>query len=163
MAESQAISEEAVYDSLSWSSGGIFSIAISSSINAQVIRTLCTADQTGAIDTGYQMVTRKINAAITKSLGGERDDQKIQEAPGSLHVPLHCFTDQRFLEVLEEYENGRIKERLLEEFLDIGIELEGLSVEVKNIEEVKSREVTINKRSSLSPLGPKFDLALHFF
>jgi hypothetical protein len=37
--------------------------------------------------------------------------------PGSLHVLLCCFTDERFLEVLADYESGRIKERLQKESL----------------------------------------------
>jgi hypothetical protein len=138
---------EAVHASVAWSSGGKFSITISCN-NAQVVRDVCiTAVTLGTIYAGYQLIARKIDAAVTKSLGGERDDQEIEEIkPGSLHVLLRCFTDQRFLEILEEYECGKMKERLEEEFLEIGIELEGLNVEIENIEEVKTRKEMIDKR-----------------
>ena len=160
--EVPAITEEAVNESISCGSGGIFSIVINSNINAQMVRDLCITDQRlSGIDNGYQLLARKINAAISKSFGGERDDQEIQETPGSLNVRLRCFTDQRFLEVLEEYESGRMKVCLLKEFLEIGIELEGLNVGLENIEEVETRKAMINKRLSLSPLDRKCSLASH--
>ena len=58
---------------------------------------------------------------------------------GSLHVLLHCFTNERFIAVLEEYEAGKIKKRLKEKLLDIGITTEGLVVDIENIEEVKDK------------------------
>ena len=85
--------------------------------------------------------------AVNKGLGGERDDQEVRDIrPGSLRVLLHCFTDKRFLEVLEDFRSGRMRERLSEEFLIIGIETEGLKVEIKNIEEVEERAAGIKNR-----------------
>ncbi len=49
---------------------------------------------------------------------------------GSLHVKLHCFTDERFLEVFADYESGKMKTRLQEEFTQCRIEIEGLKIEI---------------------------------
>ena len=85
--------------------------------------------------------------AVDKGLGGETEDQEVQDIrPGSLHVLLHCFTDERFLEVLEDFKSGTMKERLRKEFLNIGIETEGLVVEIRNIKEVEERAAAIVKR-----------------
>ena len=88
-----------------------------------------------------------IIAAVKKVYGGERVDQDFGGiGPGSLRVLLHCFTDERFLEVLAEYESGGIKERFKKEFWQIGIKLEGLTVSIENIEEVNEIKKFINKR-----------------
>jgi hypothetical protein len=133
---------EAFHSSISCGGGGNFSINISSN-NAQVVKYVCiTAVSLSAIYAGYKLMAKKMDGAVSRSLGGERDDQEIREIkPGSpLHVLLNCFTDQRFLEILEDYECGRMKERLEEEFEKIGIEVEGLKVEIDNMEEVKKRK-----------------------
>ena len=84
---------------------------------------------------------------LKKGLGGERDDQDVPDIkPGSLHVLLCCFTDERFLEVLADYESGRIKERLQKEFSEVGIEVEGMTVEIENMEEVEKTRAAIKKR-----------------
>ncbi|CAB4018448.1 Hypothetical predicted protein, partial [Paramuricea clavata] len=78
----------------------------------------------------------------------DRDDQEfIGPESGSLHVILHCLTDKRFLEVLADYESGRIEERLEKEFSQIGIETEGLKVSIENMEEVNKIRTAINIRS----------------
>ena len=95
----------------------------------------------GAAWTAYKVLQPIINHAVTDGLGGERDDQEVRDIrPGSLHVELHCFTDERFLEVLADYESGKMKERLKEELFQVGIKVEGLRVKIENMEEV------INKR-----------------
>ena len=121
--------------------GGKISITISST-SAQSVRDVCiTAVTLGAIYAGYKLITKAIDGAVSRGLGGERDDQEIRDIkPGSLHVLLHCFTDQRLLEVLEDFESGKMKERLEKEFSEIGIEVEGLRVEIDNIQEVKKRK-----------------------
>ena len=86
----------------------------------------------------YKLIVKAIDGAISRTLGGERDDQRIGGIkPGSLHVLLHCLADQRPLEVLEDFECGTMKERLEKKFSEIGIKVEGLMVEIDNIEEVK--------------------------
>ena len=121
--------------------GGNISITISSN-SAQSVRDLCiTAVTLGAIYAGYKLIAIKVDGAVSRVLGGERDDQEIRDIkPGSLRILLHCLTDQRFLEVLKDFECGTMKERLEKEFLEIGIKLEGLKVEIDNIEEVKKRK-----------------------
>ena len=124
-----------------------FSINIATD-NVQVARDLCiTTVSLGALYLGYKLVRPLIETAVTQGVGGERDDQEVRDIrPGSLHVILHCFTDERFLEVLEDYESGRMKERLQEEFSQIGIKVEGLKVEIENMVEVNETKEAINKR-----------------
>ena len=106
-----------------------------------------TAVSLGALYLGYKLVRPLIETAVTRGLGGERDDQEVRDIrPGSLHVLLRCFTDERFLEVLADYESGRMKERLQEEFSQIGIKVEGLKVEIENMVEVNETKEAINKR-----------------
>ena len=113
-----------------------------SSISAKAVGDVCTtAVKLGAIYAGYKLIAKAIDGAVSRGLGGERDDQEIRDIkPSSLHVVLHCFTDQRLLEVLDDFESGRIKESLEKEFSEIGIEVEGLKVEIDNVEEVKKRK-----------------------
>ncbi len=128
---------------------GDFSFKISTD-NVEVVRELCkTAITLGALYTGYKLIKPLIDVAVKRALGGERDDQEVQGIePGSLHVQLHCFTEERFLEVLADYESGRMKERLLEDFSLVGIRVEGLKVEIENMVEVNKTKEAINKRYS---------------
>ena len=91
----------------------------------------------------YKYVTLKepeFKTAVNESLGGDRADQQMRGIElGSLHVLLHCFTNERFLEVLEEYKAGKIEQRLKRKLLDIGITTEGLVVDIENIEEVDEK------------------------
>ncbi|CAB4002880.1 Hypothetical predicted protein [Paramuricea clavata] len=95
----------------------------------------------------YKVIKPLIDDAVKKGFGGERNDQEVRGIrPGSLHVLLHCFTDERYLEVLEEIESGRMKERLDKEFLNIGIQTEGLMMEIEDMEKVNKTKEAINKR-----------------
>ena len=107
-----------------------------SSISAKSVGDVCTtAVKLGAIYAGYKLIAKAIDGAVSRGLGGERDDQAIRDIrTGCLHVLLHCFTDQRLLEVLDDFESGRMKDRFEKEFSEIGIEVEGLKVEIDNIE-----------------------------
>ena len=136
----QNIAGQAVHVAVAYGGGNV-SITISSN-SAQSVRDVCiTAVTLGAIYAGYKLIARAIDGAVSRGLGGERDDQEIRDVrPGSLHVLLDCFTDQRLLEVLDDFDCGTMKERLEKEFLEIGIKLEGLQVKIDNIEEVKKRK-----------------------
>ena len=127
--------------------GGTIHFTISSS-SAQVVRDLCiTAVSLGVIYAGYKLIARRIDGAVRRGLGGERGDQGDPDIrPGSLHVLLRCYTDERFLEVLADYESGRIKERLEEEFFQVGIKVEGMNVEINNKAEVNKTKEAINRR-----------------
>ena len=133
------VARKALHASVSW--GGSILITISSD-SAQSVRDLCiTAVSLGALYAGYKLLAKSMDGVVSRGLGGERDDQEVRDIkPGSLRVLLHCFTDQRFLDVLEDFECGRMKKRLEKEFLEIGIQLEGLKVEIDNIEEVRKRK-----------------------
>ena len=137
----QDIAGQAIHASLT-NSGGVFSFTISSG-SAQSVRDLgITAVTLDAIYTGYKFIAKKIDDAISRSLGGERDDQEIYDiTPDGTNVSLRCFTDQRVLEVLEDFARGTMKERFDNEFSEIGIELVGLQVKINNIEEVEERKV----------------------
>jgi hypothetical protein len=138
---------KALVVSVSATPGGPFSINISTD-NVQVAKEVCrTVTTLGALYFGYKLMKPLIEGAVNKGLGGERDDQEVRGIrPGSLHVQLHCFTDERFLEVLAEYETGKMKERLQKEFSQVGIKVEGLKVEIENMEEVNEIKEAINKR-----------------
>ena len=62
---------------------------------------------------------------------------------GSLHVALHCSTAEGFLEVLADHKKGKIKESLEKEFSTSDIKVEGLKVEIKNMEQVNKRKEAI--------------------
>ena len=121
--------------------GGRISLFIRAE-TAQAVRDVgVTAVTLGALYTQSALEAKRIDAATTLALGGERDDQKVKEIkPGCLRVLLECFTDKRFLEVIDDVESGRLKERLEKEFLEIGITVGGLQVEIENMEEVKERK-----------------------
>ena len=140
MAESLAAAQ-GISINVSLPVGGDISINIDS-ISATSVKYLCeTGLKLDAMYTAYKFIAKAIDGAISRTLGGERDDQRIGGIrPGSLHVLLHCLTDQRLLEVLEDFECGTMKERLEKEFLKIGIKVEGLKVQIDNIEEVKKRK-----------------------
>jgi hypothetical protein len=144
----QDVASHALQASISHTGGGRFSFIVSTD-SVQVVKVVCkTAITLGAIYAGYHLLKPLVDAAVSNVLGGQsRDDQDIEEIkPGSLHVLLRCFTDERFLEVLADYESGRIKERLQQEFSQIGIKTEGLKVEIENMEEVTEVEAAIKKR-----------------
>jgi hypothetical protein len=101
----------------------------------------------GAIYGFYEFAKPAIDAAIDKVVGGgKRDEQEVQDIrPGPLHLRRR-FTDERFLEVWEEYESGEIKECLQKELSLVGIEVEGLKVEIENMEEVEEIKIAIKRR-----------------
>ena len=106
-----------------------------------------TVTTLGALYLSYRLLRPVIKAAVNKALGGERNDQETGDIkPKCLQVQLHCFTNKRFLEVLADYESGKMKERLQEEFLQVGIKVEGLKVEIQNMVEVNEIKEEISKR-----------------
>ena len=70
---------------------------------------------------------------------------------GCLQFELCCFTQEIFLETLRDYESGKIKERLEEEFVKIGIKTKGLEVKIQNSEEVERTKTAIEKRYARIP------------
>ncbi|XP_028391332.1 LOW QUALITY PROTEIN: uncharacterized protein LOC114516140 [Dendronephthya gigantea] len=88
--------------------------------------------------------------AIKRCFGGDdRNDQEFKKfKEGSVIVPLNCFTDKRFLEVLNDFESGRLKERLLKEFSWIGVKAEEMKIEIINIEEVNKTKEAIKIKNT---------------
>jgi hypothetical protein len=146
----QGVTQEAFRATASRSGGGDISIMIS--CDRAVVRDILvagsvTAITLGAIYAGYCVWSRKMDEAIKRGLGGEREDQQVGRIePRCLHVMLRCFTDERFLKVLEDYESGIMKDRLLKEFLNIHIEVEAIMVKIENWEEVQGRKFAICRR-----------------
>ena len=79
--------------------------------------------------------------AVLKTVFGDVEDV----TSGSLHFSLYC-TDARFLEVLDDYESGKIKLRLEEEFLKVGIKTTELEVMIENMKEAEERKAAIKER-----------------
>ena len=86
--------------------------------------------------------------AVKRGFGGDdRDDQEFKKfKEGSVLVPLNCFTDERFLEVLDDFESGKIKKRLLKELSLIGIKVEGMKIEIINTKEVDKTKEAIKMK-----------------
>ena len=84
---------------------------------------------------------KSVVLAVLKMVFGDVQDV----AQGSLHFSLYC-TDARFLEVLDDYESGKIKLRLEEEFLKVGIKTTELEVMIENMKEVEERKAAIKER-----------------
>ena len=133
--------------------GGIFSFKIETD-NVEVAEEICRVAGCVAIGVmtlgvlhSYRLIRQRIEDVVDRVFGRNRDDQQIRRiGPGCLHVDLHCLTDERFLEVLGDYESGGIEERLQNEFPEVGIKVEGLKVALENMEEVNEKKAAINKR-----------------
>ncbi|XP_028414180.1 interferon-induced very large GTPase 1-like [Dendronephthya gigantea] len=107
----------------------------------------------------YKSRGQELEHAIKRGLGGEREDQRVRDIrPGSLRVSLDCVTDKRFLEVLEDFKSGRMKERLNKELTSFGLEIEGLEVKIENIEEVEERAAAIKSKMGKTGNGNAQDI-----
>ena len=141
------VASRALQAGVTCTKGGDLSFIISTDSTEVVKDLCCTAVKLGAMYATYHLVKPLIDAAVAKALGGnERDDQEVLEIrPGCLHVLLRCLTDKRFLEVLEDYESGKIKQRLEEEFLKAEIKTKGLKIKIENVKEVEERRSAITE------------------
>ena len=126
--------------------GRIYSFVIT--CDKSVVKDLCvTAVTLYSIYTTHKLLAQAIDGIVNRGLGGPRQDQDIGGIkPGSLHVKLHCFTDERFLEVWSDFESGRMKARLQEEFTKAGIDVDGLKIEIENMNEVNDTMRAIESR-----------------
>ena len=144
MAESSSEAPKSTGFKANWKYGDGRELSIDITTDSvKVVDRLCTTATTlGALYVGYEVGKRIIDFVIRKALGeGVKDI-----TPGSLHVKLHCSTDERFLEVLTDYESGKMKERLEEEFSQAGIKVKGLKVEIQNMAEVNEIKEAIYRR-----------------
>ena len=132
---------------------GSYSIRLS--CEKSVVPCLCLTGVTlYTIYKASKLIARAMEGGVNRGLEGPREDQVITEIEpgGSLHVKLHCFTDERFLEVWSDFESGRMKSRLQEEFSEIGIDVEGLKIEIENMEEVDNTRRAIESRQKSQDL-----------
>ena len=87
-------------------------------------------------------IKKKIMSILTnifQGFVGRRIDPKILNiSKGSLRVMLCCYSPQSVLQFLDDYETGRVKERLNEEFSKIGIG--NVILEIANAEEIKEKK-----------------------
>ena len=91
-------------------------------------------------------VTQLMNKVVLNVLGGVRYDQDVENINAEyLHVQVHCHTDERFLEVLADCESGNMASRLVEEFLQIGLNIKNLRVVIENMYEVKVKKARIRR------------------
>ncbi len=162
--------KDLIFDASKNSGGGSASILISTGnveVAKEVWRTVPklgeaardvfkTVTTLGALYTGYKLIKPLIDVAVKRALGGERDDQEVRLEE---RFDTHCLTDERYLEVLGDYESGRMKERLQEEFSQVGIKVEGLKVEIENMVEVNETKESIKKRYSRCFMKMFSDLA----
>ena len=137
--------------SLSWSTISFNVNATQVEVETRVLETvdlsLEAAVTLGTLYFDYGLLRPIIRSVFKRLFGGERDDQRGPHyEEGSLRVLLHCLTEKRFLEIFEDYESGKMKDHLQEEFILAGIMVTGLSVEIDNMEEVSKRKKAINKR-----------------
>ncbi len=105
----------------------------------------------GVLYGGYKLLRPIIDVAVERAVGGEQDDQEVRFEE---RFDTHCLTDERYLEVLEDYESGR-----LEEFSQVRIKVEGLKVEIENMVEVNETKEAVNKRYSRCLMNMLSDLA----
>ena len=144
MAESLSEARKSTGFKVNWKYGDGRELVIDISTDSlRVVDRLCTTAITlGALYVGSEVVKNLIDLVIRTVLGeGVKDI-----TPGSLHVKLHCSTDERFLEVLTDYKSGKMKERLEEEFSQVGIKVKGLKVEIQNMAEVNEIKEAIYRR-----------------
>ena len=83
-----------------------------------------------------KMVSQLLDGAVLKVLGGARDDQDVQNIKCEyFRVLVQCFTDERFVDLLADYDSGRMNNRLKQEFLKIGLEVPELQIVIENLED----------------------------
>ena len=76
--------------------------------------------------------------ALERNEAGMIDPEVMRIENGSIQVALLCHTEQSLLLFLDEFEAGKVKERLEKEFRKLGCE-EELKVTISNLDEVHKR------------------------
>ncbi|XP_028397129.1 ankyrin-3-like [Dendronephthya gigantea] len=85
--------------------------------------------------------------ALKRGFGVKTNDQKFGEIkPACLLVPLYCSSNEKFLEVLDDFESGRLKERLLEAFSQFRDEIKMMEIELMKMEEVNKMKDDIKRK-----------------
>ena len=143
---SEATSQAAINSS---SSGRIISISFESD-NVQLAGGGCINMNGAKLRDVYRrnkMVSQLLDGAVLKVLGGARDDQDVQSIKCEyFRVLVQCFTDERFADFLADYDSGRMKNLLKQEFLKIGLDVPELQIVIKNLEDVNVHKARILSR-----------------
>ena len=131
------------------SSGGTISISFNSDsvqmtgsqyihINRAKLREIYSSNKT---------FTQSIDGVVLKVLGGVRNDQEVKNiSPGYLHVLVQCYTDERFIEVLADYDSGKMQNHLQDEFVKIGLDVQEPKIKIDNLKEVNVQRAKILNR-----------------
>ena len=94
-----------------------------------------------------KMVSQLLDGAVLKVLGGARDDQDVQNIKcEKFRVLVQCFTDERFVDLLADYDSVRMENLLKQEFLKIGLEVLELRIVIENLEDVNVHKARILSR-----------------
>ena len=99
----------------------------------------------GALSLGAYYLSRRrpVENAIRNGLenrneAGVVDPEVRNIEEGSILVELHCHSEHSFIKFVEDFEAGKVKRRLEEEFTKIGFQ-EELRVTIENADEVYKR------------------------
>ena len=79
-----------------------------------------------------------VRNALERNVDGVIDPEVMTIENGSIQVTLLCRTEQSLLLFLDDFEAGKVKERLEKEFRKLGCE-EELKVTISNLDEVYQR------------------------
>lgn len=82
------------------------------------------------------LAVNAIKAALERNEAGQTDPEVMRMEGGSIVVDLVCHTEQSFLRFMEDFEKGKIKDKIAEEFGKIGNK-EQLDVAITNLDEVQ--------------------------
>ena len=93
----------------------------------------------------YEFGKRLIFCVLRETFGQfVRNSPTIQNiVTGCLQFELCYSTEDSFNKILGDYETGKIKERLGEELLEVGIKTKGLEVKIQNREKVERTKTAI--------------------
>ena len=122
-------------------------IDIHLTINRPVLRTGLAAGCLYALYNSNDSTKEKIRSILTNIceglVDGRIDPRILYISQGSLRVILRCYSRQSFLQFLDDYETGRVKERLDEEFTKTGIG--NVTLEIANAEEIKEKKKNLGR------------------
>ena len=94
-------------------------------------------------DSTRERITSTLRNIFEGFVGRRIDPEILRIFEGSLRVILRCYSLQSFLQFLDDYETGRVKERLNEEFSKIGID--NVNLEIANEEEIKEKKKNLGR------------------
>ena len=94
-------------------------------------------------DSTKEKITSILINTCERFVNGRIVRQIISIVEGSLRVILRCYSQQSFLQFLDNYETGRVEERLNEEFSKIGIG--NVILEIANADEINEKKKNLGR------------------